>query len=53
MLIRLRVDETNPPCGEVGADGEEAFGFSGWLDLMRVLSELIEGRDAAPRTRAD
>ena len=48
MVIRLLVDETLPPCGEVALEGQEPVAFSGWLDLLRVLSELIEGGPEAP-----
>lgn len=45
VMIHVRVDEREPPCGEVSGDDTAAVAFSGWLDLLRVLSELLE----APR----
>lgn len=42
MFIRLRIDERRPPQGEVAVDSREPSAFSGWLDLLRVLSEAIE-----------
>ncbi len=40
--IRLRIDEREPPVGEVMAEDRQPSPFSGWLDLLRVLSETLE-----------
>ncbi len=40
--IRLRIDEREPPVGEVLTEHGESAPFSGWLDLLRVLSEALE-----------
>ena len=45
MLIRLRISEREPPIGEMVAEDGEPAPFSGWLDLLRVLSEALD--DAA------
>lgn len=44
MIIHLRIEHPEPPRGQLWADGQPARAFSGWLDLMRLLSELVERR---------
>ncbi len=41
-MITLRIDETQPPSGEVTTEGNAGTVFRGWLDLLRVLSEALE-----------
>ena len=41
VLIHLRIDEGEPPRGQLWADDQQPASFSGWLDLLRVLSELL------------
>jgi hypothetical protein len=41
IVIELAVRE--PPAGLVQAEGRpRALAFQGWLDLLRVLSQLLE-----------
>jgi hypothetical protein len=39
--VALRFETTDPPSGEASVD-DERHPFVGWLELMRVLSELVE-----------
>lgn len=41
VMIRLRVDERQPPTGEVTTDDNVGTLFRGWLDLLRVLAEAL------------
>ncbi|HEU5390853.1 MAG TPA: hypothetical protein VFX25_09650 [Streptosporangiaceae bacterium] len=44
MEILIAFDATEPPAGRVrvpGRDEHEDIRFTGWLGLLRVLSELI------------
>ena len=42
MQIEISVETMDPPQGTLVADGGESISFAGWLDLLRVLSELLE-----------
>jgi hypothetical protein len=42
MEIRIQVEAQDPPVGRAGRAQEEAEPFSGWLGLLRLLSELME-----------
>lgn len=44
VRIEISVDTFDPPEGTLVADDGEAISFAGWLDLLRVLSELLEVR---------
>ena len=42
--ILIALDATEPPAGRVrvpGREGHEDIRFTGWLGLLRVLSELM------------
>ncbi len=41
MNIRLRIERSEPPCGDVSAEDGTAIPFSGWLELLRILSDLL------------
>ncbi len=45
MLIQLSIDEQDPIAGHVGLAGKEMIPFSGWLELLRLLSDLIASRE--------
>jgi hypothetical protein len=47
--IDLWFDGTSPPSGRVAVSAEEQQ-FQGWLELMRLLSEALDG-DAASGAR--
>jgi hypothetical protein len=44
VRIEISVDTFDPPEGTLVADDGEAIPFEGWLDLLRVLSELLEAK---------
>jgi hypothetical protein len=46
VRIEISVDTFDPPEGVLVADDGEAIRFAGWLDLLRVLSELLEPKPA-------
>jgi hypothetical protein len=42
VVITIRLDATDPPAGTVSLHGGHPVAFTGWLGLLRVLSELLE-----------
>jgi hypothetical protein len=48
MLIRIVVEQTQPLAGTATTDGCDPLPFAGWLELLRVLSELVEAATAPP-----
>ncbi len=42
VIITLRIDETQPPSGEVTSEDNFGTVFRGWLDLLRVLSDALK-----------
>lgn len=53
MLIRVWVDERDPPSGRVEVEGGEPEVFSGWLGLLKVLSEVLNLPLARPSPRGE
>lgn len=48
--VRIRLDSPSPPTGEVTVRGEgDPQPFVGWLDLLRVLSQLFDEHDRSIR----
>ena len=43
LLIQLSIDTTEPPTGTAAIEGREPLPFKGWLDLLRLISELSAG----------
>ncbi len=41
MELQINVITAKPPAGEVSV-GTSVAPFAGWLDLMRILSEIFE-----------
>ena len=41
MLIRIWVRNTRPLAGTAAAEGNDPLHFDGWLELLRVISELL------------
>ncbi len=50
MLIRIWRDQTRPLSGRVALEDGEPRRFEGWLQLLRILAELLEpaGASGAP-----
>jgi hypothetical protein len=50
MLIRISVDSSQPLTGSAASDEAGPLYFDGWLELLRVVSELVtparSGEDA-------
>jgi hypothetical protein len=40
LLIRLSIETTEPLSGTAAIEGGEPIPFEGWLDLLRVITEL-------------
>jgi hypothetical protein len=41
VLIRIRVTRMEPLAGTAATEGSEPLRFDGWLELLRVVSELV------------
>ena len=41
MLIRLWIEGSQPLAGTAGTRGSRRLRFDGWLELLRVVSELV------------
>jgi hypothetical protein len=41
VLIRIWIERTQPLAGTAAIEDAEPLHFDGWLELLRVLSELI------------
>jgi hypothetical protein len=50
MLIRIWVERMEPLAGTATTEGSEPLRFEGWLELLRVVSELVS---AAPSSGED
>lgn len=50
MLIRIWIQRTQPLAGTAATEGAEPVGFDGWLELLRVISDLVA---AAPSSGED
>lgn len=57
MLIRISIESTQPLAGIAVAEGSDPLRFDGWLELLRVISELVaaapsggEDTDAAAKS---
>jgi catechol 2,3-dioxygenase-like lactoylglutathione lyase family enzyme len=48
MLIRISVESTQPFSGTATTEGAEPFHFDGWLELLRVISELVAAAPPRP-----
>jgi hypothetical protein len=42
MLIRIRISNTQPLAGTAAIEGSDPLHFDGWLELLGVISELVE-----------
>ena len=50
MWIRLRIDSTDPPCGELVRERHSPVAFTGWLELLRVVGDALESAAWPPNT---
>jgi hypothetical protein len=50
VLIRLWIEGSQPLAGTAATDGSEPLRFEGWLELLRVVSQLVA---AAPSSDED
>jgi hypothetical protein len=50
VLIRLWIEGSQPLTGTAATDGSEPLRFEGWLELLRVVSQLVA---AAPSSDED
>jgi hypothetical protein len=41
VLIRILIEKTQPLAGTAATKGREPLHFDGWLELLRVISELV------------
>ena len=41
LLIRVWIERAQPLAGTAAVEGGEPLTFQGWLELLRVLSELV------------
>jgi hypothetical protein len=53
VLIRILIESTQPMAGTAATDEAGPLHFDGWLELLRVISELVAaarrgGDDAEP-----
>lgn len=46
MEIKISFEQTDPPTGRVVGGGGELVPFSGWLGLLKALSELVARGEA-------
>jgi hypothetical protein len=47
VQITISLEYTDPPSGRAAAEGVDPVAFTGWLGLLRALSELV-GRPGEP-----
>jgi hypothetical protein len=52
MLIRIVIDQVQPLAGTATTEGRDQLRFEGWLELLRVLSELVAPATAPLEGRA-
>jgi hypothetical protein len=58
VLIRVWIEGSQPLAGTAAIEGGEPLRFDGWLELLRVVSELVaarttDSRDSDRTERAD
>jgi len=51
VVITIELDGTQPPTGRVRVAGCVASPFVGWLGLLRLLSDLVDGPDPSALRR--
>ncbi len=58
VLVRVWIEDSQPLAGTAAIEGGEPLRFDGWLELLRVISELVaagttDSRDADTAERAN
>jgi hypothetical protein len=53
VLIRVWVERTKPLAGTAATGEAEPLAFDGWLELLRVRSDLVAGAPAGEDTDTD
>ena len=48
LLICLSIETTEPLTGTAAIEAQEPLPFKGWLDLLRVITELGAATPTAP-----
>jgi hypothetical protein len=51
VLIRIWVHSTDPLAGTAAIEGNDPLHFDGWLELLRVISELVVADTSAREKR--
>jgi hypothetical protein len=41
VLIRIQLEESDPPLGSACTEEGSPVGFQGWLELLRVLADML------------
>lgn len=52
MVITIWVEDQHPVVGRVGAGNQPPRSFAGWLQLLGLLSDLVERQEASEATPA-
>jgi hypothetical protein len=45
MVITIWVEDQYPVAGRAGVEGRPPRPFAGWLQLLGLLADLVEGKD--------
>ena len=53
MLIRIWIHCTHPLAGTAASKGSGTLSFDGWLELLRVISQLAGTETAARESRRE
>jgi hypothetical protein len=52
VLIRLWIEGSQPLAGTAATEGSEPLRFDGWLELLRVVSELVAAASSSAEDAA-
>jgi len=53
MLIRIWIHSTHPLTGTAASKGSGTLSFDGWLELLRVISQLAETETPHVKSRRE
>jgi hypothetical protein len=51
MVIRIWIAKADPLTGSAATDERHPLRFEGWMELLRVISELVSSPDSEPAAR--